>query len=114
MEEKYQFTRYYQKSDLGGKAGMSNWDACYKFNPDRGGGILFFYRNDSPDRMRSYRIHPVDKNKHYNIYDPDTGIIIGRFLGEDLINRGLEVNINRINTPLVLGIEEADRPPTMH
>ncbi len=114
MEEKYQYTRYYQKSDLGDKAGMSNWDACYKFNPERGGGVLFFYRNNSPDHMRIFRIHTVDRNKQYNVYDPGSGQLLGRFPGTELIDRGINISIDRINTPKVLGIEEADRPPTLH
>jgi alpha-galactosidase len=105
MENKYQYTRFYQKSDVADKATLSNWDACYKFNPEKGGGVLFFYRNNSPNESMKFIIHCVNGNKKYQIYNPETHKEMGIFTGKVLKESGLTVNIGNINSALVLGIE---------
>jgi alpha-galactosidase len=106
MENKYQYTRFYQKSDASDKATYSNWDACYKFNPEKDGGVLFFYRNDSPNETMKFRIHCADNNKKYIIYYPDTHKELGIFTGRELTENGLQINIEKTNSALVLGIEK--------
>jgi alpha-galactosidase len=106
MENKYQYTRFYQKSDASDKATFSNWDACFKFNPEKDGGILFFYRNNSPNETMIFRVHCVNMNTQYRIYDPYSQDELGIFTGMELIEKGLPVKIEKINSALVLGIEK--------
>jgi len=106
MEKKYQYTHFYQKSDASGKASLSNWDACYKFNPEKEGGILFFYRNNSPNEYMKFRIHSVNNDTEYFIFEPLTGKEVGKFLGKELKENGLNIHIGSLNTAKVLGIEK--------
>jgi alpha-galactosidase len=108
MENKYQYTRFYQKSDAADKATLSNWDACYKFNPEKGGGVLFFYRNNSPNESMRFIIHCVNPDKKYRIYNPEIQKEVGIFTGRELTESGLLINIGKINSALVMGIETVD------
>jgi alpha-galactosidase len=108
MENKYNYTRYYQKSDMFDKPTPGNWDGCYKFNPGKEGGILFFYRNNSPDESRTFRVHCVNDATTYSVYDPMTKEEMGRFTGFELRERGIKIQIDSINTAKVLGIEQTD------
>jgi len=106
MEEKYQYTRFYQKSDVFDKPGMENWDGCYRFNPDKEGGILFFYRNNSPDESRIFRIHCVNDETSYLIYDPMTKKELGIYTGVELKDKGIPIRIDALYTAKVVGIEK--------
>jgi alpha-galactosidase len=106
MENKYQYTRFYQKSDASDKASLSNWDVCYKFNPEKDGGVLFFYRNNSPNESMKFRIHCVNDDTVYKVFEAVTNKIVGIFTGKELKEKGLEVHISSINTSKVLGIEK--------
>jgi len=108
MEDKYDYTHYYQKSDMFDRPTPGNWDGCYKFNPDKEGGILFFYRNDSPDQSRTFRIHCLNDATKYSVYDPMTKEELGRFTGLNLGENGIKIRIDSINTARVLGIEKTD------
>ncbi|MBL7111048.1 MAG: alpha-galactosidase [Bacteroidales bacterium] len=108
MEDKYSYTRFYQKSDMFNKPTLNNWDGCYKINPGKEGGILFFYRNNSPDEIRTFRVHCVNDATTYSVYDPMTKVEIGRFSGLELREEGIKIQIDSINTAKVLGIELID------
>ena len=62
MDEKYQFPLFYQTSDIFDKARLSNWDGVYKFNQEKDGGVLFFFRNGSKDKQRIFPVHVVNEN----------------------------------------------------
>ena len=106
MEQKYQYSRFYQKSDASDKANFSNWDVCYKFNPEKNGGVLFFYRNNSPNESMKFRIHCLDDNTEYRVFEAVTNKEVGKFSGKELKENGMEVQIPGINTAKVLGIEK--------
>jgi len=106
MERKYRFSAYYQVSDVFDRPAFSNWDGCYKFNKEQEGGVLFFFRNDSPDAERTFRVFCLNPGSTYRIYSPELGKDIGVYKGRDLIGSGLKVRIEKPYTALVLGIEK--------
>jgi alpha-galactosidase len=108
MEEKYQYTRFFQKSDMFDKPTLGNWDGCYRINPAREGGIMFFYRNNSPDVSRTFRVHCVKDHSTYSVYEPMTGDEVGRFTGLDLREKGISIQIDSVNTARILGIEKVN------
>jgi alpha-galactosidase len=107
MEGKYRFSRFYQVSDVFERPTFSNWDGCYRFNAQKDGGVLFFFRNDSPEAERTFRVFCVNPESTYRIYSPETGAEIGVFLGRELIDKGLRIRIDTPFTALVLGIEKS-------
>ncbi len=106
MEKKYQYSRYYFRSDVFDHATMINWDGVYRFNNEKGGGILFYFRNDCLDDTRTFPVTVVDVNKKYRIYEPCGGKDWGIFTGKDLKEKGLKIHIPDRNDVIVLGIEQ--------
>jgi alpha-galactosidase len=106
MDRKYRFSAYYQVSDVFDRPGFSNWDGCYRFNREKDGGVLFFFRNGSPDGERTFRVFCVDPGSTYRVYSPETGADLGTFAGKELAENGLKVRIDKPFTALVLGIEK--------
>ena len=107
MDKKYNYSQFYQKSDIFGEASLSNWDGVYKFNIEKEGGVLLFYRNDSPTDRLTYPIHCVNPDSEYRIYEPITNHELGIFKGKVLQKEGIEIIINARNSAMVLGIEKA-------
>ena len=105
MDGKYQFSQFYQVSDVFDRPSYSNWDGCYRFNKEKDGGVLFFFRNDSPEVERAFRVFCVDPASTYRVYSPETGTELGVFGGRELIDKGLRVRIDKPFTAVVLGIE---------
>ncbi|OGD21493.1 MAG: hypothetical protein A2W03_12040 [Candidatus Aminicenantes bacterium RBG_16_63_16] len=105
MDRKYRFSAYYQVSDVFDRPGLSNWDGCYRFNKEKEGGVLFFFRNGSPDAERTFRVFCVNPATTYRIYSPESGADLGTFAGKELVENGLRVTIDKPFTGLVLGIE---------
>ncbi|MBA4167268.1 MAG: alpha-galactosidase, partial [Chitinophagaceae bacterium] len=107
----YQFTRFRQTYDIFDRPTNENWDGCFRFNPGKDGGVLFFYRNDSGDSSRIFKIPCVNPAVRYRIYDPATGRTIGIFKGSDLVVKGLPVSIPQTYTAAVFGIEKEGLQP---
>jgi alpha-galactosidase len=107
MDKKYRFSAYYQVSDVFDRPSFSNWDGCYKFNKERDGGVFFFFRNDSAEAERTFRVFCVNPASNYRLYSPGTSAELGIFTGKELIEKGLRVRIDTPFTALVLGIEKA-------
>ncbi len=108
MDKKYQFSRFTQTSDIFPRATMSNWDGCYKFNKEKQGGVLFFYRNGSLENTRTFEMPLVDKDVKYRLYSPEDGKIVGSYQGKELIEKGITITIPDIYEAKVLGIERTD------
>ena len=106
MDKKYQFTRFRQTYDVFDRATNENWDGCFRFNPEKEGGALFFYRNNSGDSARVFKIPCVHANVNYRIYDPENNRTIARLRGSDLLSKGLTVTISSTYSAKVLGIEK--------
>lgn len=105
MDKKYQFTRFNQTSDVFPRATMTNWDGCYKFNKEKNGGVLFFYRNGSLETTRTFRMPLVDPDINYHLYDPENGKTFGEFSGRELLDKGITISIPEMFEAKVLGIE---------
>lgn len=105
MEKKYNYTKFYQTSDVFTAPQKSGWDGCARINTEKGGGILCFYRNNSPESKRTFPIIWVEENQTYSIFSPALKKVIGTFTGKQLKNEGLTVEIKDINTAEVFGIE---------
>ncbi len=105
MEEKYGYRRFYQTSDVFTMPEISGWDGCARINPDKG-GILCFYRNESPESTRTFPIKWVDAKAQYKVYSSLSQNIIGIFSGETLINKGLKVEIPIRNSAEIFEIEK--------
>ena len=106
MDNKYQYSHYYFRSDVFDHATPINWDGAYRFNNDKGGGILFFYRNNSLDEERTFPVTVVDANKKYHVYEPLGGKDWGIYTGKDLREKGLKITIPNRYDAKILGIEE--------
>ncbi|QEH42564.1 glycoside hydrolase family 36 protein [Chitinophaga sp. XS-30] len=109
MDARYQFTRFSQTSDVFPRAGTGNWDGCYKFNREKDGGVLFFYRNGSLDTSRTFAMPLVNALHRYRLFDPETGSVFGEYNGQDLLEKGITVRIPRQFEAKVLGIESVER-----
>ncbi len=108
MDQKYQYSRFYYRSDVFDYPTLTNWDGTYRFNPEKGGGILFFYRNASLNETQTFPVPVVLKEKKYSIYEPCGGKKWGIYSGEELLKNGLKITISKQNESKVLGIEEAN------
>jgi alpha-galactosidase len=104
MDEKFQFTRFSQTSDVFPRAQIGNWDGCYKFNPEKDGGVLFFYRNGSLDATRTFAMPLVKADHRYRLYDPEAGAAFGEFSGKELLEKGITIHIPNQYEAKVLGI----------
>jgi alpha-galactosidase len=106
MDRKYQFPLFYQASDVFDKATLSNWDGVYKFNMEKDGGVLFFFRNGSKDKQRIFRVHVVNENSTYSLYSAITGKQYGNFTGKQLKENGIAIELNDEYSTEVLGIDK--------
>ena len=106
LEEKYQYTNYFQLYDVFDRPTDGNWDGCYRINTEKQGGLMFFYRNNSADTKRSFKIPCLQAGSRYRIYSFDTNKTMGVFSGKTLIEKGLTVTIPSTYTALVLTIEK--------
>jgi len=106
MDKKYQFTRFRQTYDIFDRATNENWDGCFRFNPEKEGGVLFFYRNNSGDSTRIFKVPCVHADVRYRIYDPENNRTIARLRGSELLSKGLSVTIPETYSARVLGIEK--------
>jgi len=106
QQEKYEILKFHQISDVFQKPTYSGWDGCARFNKEKNGGILCFYRNNSPESSRIFQIPWVDEKSTYKIYSPRLKKTIGSFTGEHLKTNGLKVEIPRRNQAEILSIEK--------
>jgi alpha-galactosidase len=108
MDKKYQFTRFTQVSDVFPRPNLSNWDGCYKFNREKQGGVLFFYRNGSLEATRTFHMPLADPEIIYQLYFPEDERIIGKVTGKELLEKGITVTIPNQYEAKVLGIERVN------
>ncbi len=106
MDQKYQFIRFTQTSDIFPRATLTNWDGCYKFNKEKQGGVLFFYRNGSLEKTRTFNMPLADSATMYKLTDPETGKTFGKILGKTLLEKGITITIPNQFEAKVLGIEK--------
>ncbi|WP_162946191.1 alpha-galactosidase [Chitinophaga barathri] len=106
MERKYQFSQYRQLYDIFDRPTDSNWDGCYRINTKKGGGILFFYRNNSADQTRTFKVPCVERNAKYRIYSHEEGKVTGIYSGARLMDEGIKIFIPTVYTAKVLAIEK--------
>lgn len=92
MEDDYKYSRFAYRSDIFGRPSMSGWDGCYRFNPERQGGVLFFYRNGSPDDVGIFPLLMVEEDAVYRLTCPD-GSEFGTFTGDELLTSGIRIHI---------------------
>lgn len=107
MERKYQFSQFRQTYDVFDRPTNSNWDGCYRINTIKEGGVMFFYRNNSPDQERTFRVPCVNPHAYYKIYSHDEERVLATYKGSDLMEHGIKINIPTIFTAKVLSIEKA-------
>ena len=106
MDNKFQYSRFRYMSDIFEKPSLTNWDGCYRFNSDKQGGVLFFYRNGSLNNQMVFPVDVVEPGNSYHIYEPCGGKDWGIISGSDFIHRGLMVRIENQYEAKVLGIEK--------
>lgn len=92
-DKKYHYTRYFQPLAVFDRPGNNNWDGCSRINPDMQGGLLFIFRNNSPDTKRNVLIPGLDSTARYRIYSFEQDKTLGVFSGSLLMQSGLPVNI---------------------
>lgn len=107
MDEKYSYTEYAYRSDIFGRPTVSGWDGCYRFNPDKQGGVLFFYRSGSLTDTEVYPLILLEKEARYRLSAPD-GSVFGVFSGADLLASGIEIHIEEKFGAVLLEIEKVD------
>ncbi len=106
MEAKYQYTRYYELYDIFDRPTDNNWDGCYRINTEKQGGLMFFYRNNSSDEQRIFKIPCLQPQNRYKIYSFEAGKTLGTFTGTTLMEKGITVTIQTTYTAQVLTIEK--------
>lgn len=108
MQYKYNYTQFYQTSDVFTRPEINGWDGCARINPEKG-GLLCFYRNNSPEAERVFPIVWVDENSSYKIYSLLSKDLIGEFSGKELKNSGLKISIAERNSAEVWEIERVEK-----
>lgn len=106
MDNTYEFTRYYQIGDIFDYPTRQNWDGCYRFNTEKEGGVLYFYRNGSSDSKRCFKVHCVNPTSKYKIFNPDNDKEVWIYSGKQLIEEGIEVTMKDKFSAKVFGIEK--------
>jgi alpha-galactosidase len=106
IEKKYQFSQFFQLYDVFERPSNSNWDGCFRINTEKQGGLLFFYRNNSPDSHRIFRIPCLIATNRYKVYSHETGKIIGTYSGKNLIEKGIDVHLPSPYSGIILTIEK--------
>lgn len=105
MDAKYQYTRYSYRSDIFDRPSMAGWDGCYRFNPDKQGGVLFFYRNRSLTHEMTFPVDKLIPGAKYRLYRPCGGEEVGIFTGADLATKGLRIVLDEPCSAEVIAIE---------
>jgi len=93
MDEEFEVSKYYQTSDVFQDPKASNWDGFARFNGEKQGGILCFFRNDSPEETRRFIVPWVISDREYVVKNVD-GKLVGKFSGADLLQDGFQVSID--------------------
>jgi alpha-galactosidase len=106
VEKKYQYTKYFQLYDIFDRPTDANWDGCYRINTEKQGGLMFFYRNNSPDTKRSFKIPCLEATNRYRIYSYEDNKTLGIFSGKNLMEKGVSVTIPTTYSALILTIEK--------
>lgn len=106
MDKKYQFTRFSYVSDIFQRPTMSNWDGVYKFNKEKQGGVLFFFRNGSVETMRTFAFPLAEPGSRFRLFSPEDGKDVGVFTGKELNEKGIPVEISQQFDARVYGIEK--------
>jgi alpha-galactosidase len=106
METKYQYSQYYELYDIFDRPTDNNWDGCYRINMEKQGGLMFFYRNNSSDERRTFKIPCLQPENRYTIFNFETGKKLGTFSGKVLIEKGVTVTISTTYTAQLLTIEK--------
>lgn len=105
MDKKYQYTRYSYRSDIFDRPSMSGWDGCYRFNPKKQGGLLFFYRNGSLNDCMTFSFPLAEDEARYRLSRPD-GSAYGTFSGKELKERGIRIQLDNMFSSEILEIEK--------
>lgn len=87
---------------------MSNWDGVYKFNKEKQGGVLFFFRNGSVESSRTFAFPFGEPASRYRLFSPEDGKDLGIVSGKELLEKGIQINIGKQFDANVLGIEKVD------
>lgn len=106
IEAKYQYSQYYQLYDVFDRPTDNNWDGCYRINTEKQGGLMFFYRNNSSDSQRTFKIPCLLPQNRYKVYSFETGKNLGNYDGKTLIEKGITVVIPKTYSALLLTIEK--------
>ena len=107
MQEKYNYMQFYQTSDVFTRPEINGWDGFARINPEKG-GLLCFYRNNSPEAERIFPIVWVDDNASYKVYSSLSKDLIGEYSGKELKTSGLKVNISERNSAEIWEIEKVN------
>ncbi|MDR6804184.1 alpha-galactosidase [Dyadobacter sp. BE34] len=108
MDKKYQFTRFSYVSDIFQRPTMSNWDGVYKFNKEKQGGVLFFFRNGSVETTRTFAFPLAEPDSRYRLFSAEDSKDFGVFSGKELNDKGIEIRIDKQFDAEVLGIEKVN------
>ncbi len=84
---------------------MTGWDGCYRFNPEKQDGLLFFYRNGSLTECMTFPVPMTEESAVYKISRPD-GSVVGTFGGKELQESGLRISLPEKFSAEILEIEK--------
>lgn len=108
IENKYQYSNYLQLYNVFERPDDGNWDGCYRINTEKNGGLMFFFRNNSPDENRTFRIPCLNSEDTYSVYSFEDNKTIGIYKGKTLIEKGIKIHIPSIYSAKVLTIEKVN------
>jgi alpha-galactosidase len=106
MNKDYQFTQWYRSGEIFDAPTSENWDGCYRFNEKKEGGVLFFFRNNSSDNARTFKVPGVNPASSYKVYDPMSPASQQIITGKVLLDKGLTVSLREPWSAKTLGIEK--------
>jgi alpha-galactosidase len=106
MEAKYQYSQFFELYDIFDRPTDNNWDGCYRINTEKQGGLMFFYRNNSSDKQRIFKVPCLQPQSKYKIYSFEKDKVLGSFTGKTLMEKGVTVTIPTTYTAQLLTIEK--------
>jgi alpha-galactosidase len=110
LNERTQYTRFYQSTDLFSRPDAHHWDGCLRLNPERNGGLLCLYRNDTPEATRTVALRGLRPTSNYQVRQGGTNTVVGTYTGQQLLTAGLAVTIPNRHEGALFSIEAITKP----
>ncbi|MHB0999985.1 MAG: GH36 C-terminal domain-containing protein [Armatimonadota bacterium] len=88
-----------------------NWDGIFYYSEDCKRGVLYIFRPDSGDDVKTLKLKGLDENKTYKVWSEDGSVSAEKLTGAALMDNGLAIRLPDRHTSDLIYIDEAGRTP---